>query len=64
MITWINCAERMPPDDEIVIYRSISGGRNPRIWKGSVLNENLRSAWEYEWTPYTKEAWSELNKVQ
>ena len=61
MITWINCAERMPPDDEkLVIVRDRDG---LVLKEGYIIN-----AWKdrfdesAEWIPYTKEAWRKLNK--
>lgn len=63
MITWTNCSERMPPDDnKPVIVRDRDG---LVLKEGYIIN-----AWKdrfdvtAEWTPYTREAWSELNKAQ
>lgn len=59
-IPWTKCSERMPPDEiGTVIMRNIGGcllfkALHPRLPKD--LSDRL------EWTPYTPEAWKELNK--
>lgn len=60
-INWINCSERMPPDDtKLVIVRDRDG---LVLKEGYIIN-----AWKdrfdesAKWTPYTEKAWSELNK--
>lgn len=62
MITWINCAERIPPDDEVVIVKSWTG-RILKITKYALSSStSIYGEENYNWTPYTEEAWSELNK--
>jgi len=69
MITWTNCAERMPPDDGDVriIIRSGKYIDCYSVATGSRLHDyacrNILSE-DYQWTLYTEEAWSELTKVQ
>jgi len=60
MITWINCSERMPPDEGHLIVRKISDHRLSIYHKSSVIYW-LRNKKGYECAPYTEEAWSELN---
>lgn len=59
-ITWINCAKRMPPVGKCIIKQpGISpcvGYIKPDTDAYSLLINNA------EWTPYTEEAWEELNR--
>ena len=62
-ITWTKCSERMPPDDvKMVMLRNY---KEPKYisklyaFRLPIL-KLLRE--KYEWTPYTPEAWKELNK--
>lgn len=61
MITWINCSERMPPDDESWII--IVDEYPFRIRRGWIFNKlysgNLDNC---KWHPYTEEAWRKLSK--
>lgn len=59
MITWINCSERMPPDDGMLIVkgkviRKITGNALRSLSMYNIDTRNL------SWCPYTEEAWSEL----
>lgn len=59
-ITWISCAEQMPPDDIRVILVPVNfpittTGLKYYLQGGSRFRD-------YEWTPYTPEKWEELNK--
>jgi len=63
-ITWTNCADEMPPDDdrEILIRKvgcvdSIQTPANEIYYD---INDEELHRWE--WAPYTPEAWEELNK--
>lgn len=60
-INWIKFSERMPNDDGRSIIRMIGETRCSLR-----LNHKIRSFFpaknKYEWTPYTEEAWKELNK--
>ena len=71
-ITWTNCADAMPPDDdrEIVIQRVVD---DPAIFalKGELISTPANEIWfdidenkldHWQWVPYTPEAWKELNK--
>lgn len=61
-ITWTKCSERMPPDDENfkIIFREIASGR---FEENDGFHMNLtRMKYLFEWTPYTEEAWKELNR--
>lgn len=59
-ITWINCADAMPPDDgNLVIVKDLDGlvckeGYIVNAWKDR-FDETAK------WTPYTPEKWKELN---
>ena len=63
-ITWINCADEMPPDDdsEIIIGRVddpavILTPANEIYYD---MDSNKRNEWQ--WTPHTPEKWEYLNK--
>ena len=64
-ITWTNCAERMPPDDntEIIVLSSADGEYHKLT--GAFLNGPLQKKYgvrlaEELWTLYTPEKWKEL----
>lgn len=57
-ITWTNCADQMPLDDEDIIvsacgYFTIHEGLDLKYWL---------SVDHVKWTPYTPEKWKELDK--
>ncbi len=64
-ITWTNCADAMPPDDDTkVIVMDI-----PTQGTGTVTGHELKDLQDYwgdnaetQWTPYTPEKWKEINK--
>ena len=66
-ITWINCAEQMPPEDMPpdgkIIARWLTNSI-PMINYGGVLASVFRSGHQHkldwEWTAYTPEKWKEL----
>ncbi len=65
MIHWIQCSEQMPPDDDSkIIFRHID--RRNFIYTRNVIDEyslaDYTSIENYEWVPYTPEAWKEVNK--
>jgi len=62
MITWTNCADRMPPDDKLIIVKSHGKVKIMREFIFRVCAKYNPTS--YEWCPYTEEAWSELTKVQ
>ena len=65
-IPWTKCSERMPPDDDIeILIRKVDCVdfiQTPanEIWYD--INPEDVNGWE--WTPYTPEAWKEVNKWQ
>ena len=64
MITWINCSERMPPDDdetEIIVETWTCNHYRIKAWILH-MESALLGKENYKWVPYTPEAWSELNK--
>ena len=60
-IIWANCADEMPPDDDMTVITkdmatgllSTCAGHHLQYWKRDE---------ETAWTPYTPEKWKELNK--
>lgn len=62
-IPWTKCSERMPPDETELILRDVDGCLLIRVFEiTQAAKEHLLSKFEFEWTPYTPEAWKELNK--
>lgn len=61
-ITWINCAEQMPPDDEEEII--LSDGINNYVFQGYMLHISWMKAVaiNHKWILYTPEKWEYLNK--
>jgi len=64
-ITWTNCAEQMPPDDETeILIRPINDNSelilSPAIEVFYDIDAVYKDMWE--WTEFTKEKWEELNK--
>ena len=65
VITWTKCSERMPPEDQKTIFRRIDKDRF--LFTKNVVDPHslffyVRKINLLEWTPYTPEAWEELNK--
>ena len=63
-ITWINCAERMPPDDTDIICPNVMDGSWYLHIKSSALAkvEKVRDISSVTWTEFTREKWEYLNK--
>jgi hypothetical protein len=66
-ITWTNCADEMPPDDETTIICTYGGGMidkmHAMIFHAAVnLSRKMNGETYIGWTPYTEEKWKELNK--
>lgn len=61
-ITWTNCAEQMPPDEQTKII--INDGNNYYIFEGYMIHIGWMKAVaiNHKWTEYTPEKWKELNK--
>lgn len=61
-ITWISCAEQMPPyNRKYIILKLESIDRLfLKIMVGDELNDMDITNWQ--WTEFTKEKWEELNK--
>jgi len=68
MTTWTKCSERTPNNDELqyIVHMQASSIHYFRIRGGREINYVCRYAYKYvgdfDWTPYTKELWEELNK--
>ena len=64
VITWTKCSERMPPNTKCKIIVRGSNVKDPHYYFGSFLNSAIseQDAVNWEWTPYTKKTWAELNK--
>lgn len=71
-ITWTNCAEQMPPDDdrEILIQRVVDDSSIFAL-KGELIRTPANEIWfdidknklnHWEWVLCTPEIWEELNK--
>lgn len=64
VITWTNCAERMPQENQKTIFRR-SDKHNFMFTKNVVDKHSLlfyvKMIDDLEWTPYTPEAWKLLN---
>lgn len=63
-IEWTKCSEQMPPDDDndVILHDigysySIATGSDVNKWADCITPKQVM-----EWTPYTEEAWKELNK--
>ena len=64
-ITWTNCADMMQPSAMKVIvdregYYKISTGKQLHDY-ASYREIEQKTMSHLEWTPYTEEAWAELN---
>lgn len=58
-ITWTNCADKMPPDDDSYLIIKLVGGIDlTQVIRGS----QMPKLGNWNWTPYTPEKWKELNK--
>lgn len=67
-ITWINCADEMPARETYPKIIYILGEQKPLVCDGdsfvstkAFLDSDYLKKITY-WTPYTPEAWKELNK--
>ena len=63
-ITWTNCADAMPPDDETeIIIRHVEDKELILTPANEVfydIDTLYKDVWE--WTEFTEEKWEELNK--
>ena len=63
-ITWTNCADEMPPDDETeIIIRHVEDKELILTPANEVfydIDTLYKDVWE--WTEFTEEKWEELNK--
>ncbi len=62
-INWIKCSERMPPDGADLIVKELKFDEYYNHISSDLLTQEVKftSPNRYEWTPYTPEAWKELN---
>lgn len=61
-IKWTKCSEEMPPDDDTqVIIRTTKDHILLRKDSARCVRCYMLPI-QYEWTPYTPEAWEELNR--
>jgi len=62
-INWTNCAEQMPPDDEMIVIVNHSNEyklhRAMELWAQITIYGDHTT---YTWTPYLKEKWEYLNR--
>ena len=65
-ITWTKCSERMPPDDDREIFiRKIDSVEIQQTPANEIWYEiDSQEEDQWEWAPYTPEAWKEVNKWQ
>lgn len=62
-ITWTNCTERMPPDDDDVIAKCISENRlEYPVHPKHLIFVSRDNISNFEWCPFTEEAWGELTR--
>lgn len=66
-ITWTNCAEKMPPDDESMIICTYGNcfidKMNGMIFHAAVkLSQKVNGDTDIKWVHYTEEKWEALNK--
>lgn len=66
-ITWTKCSERMPPDDRTLIicmYVNAMIDKFPaEIFHAACeLSQKVNGKTDIKWTPFTPEAWAELNR--
>jgi len=64
-ITWNNCAEQMPPEEQKTIFRRTD--KDKFMFTKNVVDAHslifyTRKVDVLQWTPYTPEKWEELNK--
>jgi hypothetical protein len=61
-IIWTNCADEMPPNDEIRVIMWIYDGCFVYAGNWFTKYERTLIADQAKWTLYTDEKWEELNK--
>lgn len=63
-ITWINCAEQMPPNDKTEVICTRENSIQIVNMKAMILHLNEESSISSGvlWTEFTEEKWKELNK--
>jgi len=65
-ITWTNCADEMPPDDDTYVIAIVGDSKPDSVAGSLVRSEYLKwhhwSMVSVIWTPYTPEKWKGLNK--
>ena len=63
-ITWTNCADEMPPDDNTeIIIRHIED-KEPILTPANEVFYDIDTLYKecWEWTEFTEEKWEELKK--
>lgn len=68
-ITWIQCSERMPPDDDTLIIctygRGLVDKMSATIFHAACkLSYAVNGDTNIRWIPYTEETWRELNDTR
>ena len=68
--TWTKCSERMPPDDSTMVIARVGEDKETCFKVAGSLVTQEYNRWKnfgdvhVYWTPYTPEAWAELNRWQ
>ena len=67
-IQWAKCSERMPPNDSTMVIARVGEDKETCFKVAGSLVTQEYNRWknfgdvQVYWTPYTPEAWKELNK--
>ena len=72
-ITWIKCSERMPFGNSLIIVRDGDRTRHKKVNPHELIDyknllcrsygtNDMFNSENWEWTPYTPEAWNSLNR--
>jgi hypothetical protein len=59
-ITWLNCPEELPPDDESLEVILMYDDRILEVIDSSSARYKSGMCIEFSWTPYTAEKWKAL----
>ncbi len=65
VIQWTNCSEQMPTDDNEFYIAMVGKDEFINKVSGKTIRECIEKCvhtLEVNWTPYTPEAWEELNR--
>ncbi len=64
-ITWTNCADEMPPDDETEIIIRHVEDKEPILTPANEVFYDIDTLYKecWEWTEFTPEKWKHLNEI-